>query len=279
MSSWPSLKCILLPLDGLAVVLHHRVLSLEFCWQGTPQLFTLLNHNSVVVECVFQACHFRTPELLFFSGKHDPKPPSIASMLTGSSPTLELPLTYRHGMIAGYLAPRSPFVLSVDIFFTSNYDFDSWFARDQEKIFLKNNSLMQTLMNKCSRRWNGVQAILPWGEKMASTQNFLYPANAVVFLFVASLHPKTYFSVGEKRRPDIHLISRSQAKFPLAFHAFLHSTKFTWIQKLAPELPNWMKHGNINHSCKLLKESIDNTAIQKEVRINKLEERLKRVLQ
>ena len=224
------------------------------------RLFTLLNHNSVVVECAFQACHFRTPKFLFFSGKHDPKSPSGAGMLTGSSPTLELLLTYRDGMIAGYLAPRFPFVLSVDIFLVSNNDFDSWFVRDQEKIFLKNNSLMQTLMDKCSRLWNRVKASLLWGEKMASRQNFLYPANVVVFLFVASLHPKTYFSGGKKRRPEIHLISRSQAKFPLAFHAFLHITKFTRIQKLAPELPNWMKHENINHSCRPLQESIDNTA-------------------
>ena len=157
------------------------------------RLFTLLNHNSVVVECAFQACHFRTPKFLFFSGKHDPKSPSGAIMLTGSSPTLELLLTYRDGLIAGYLAPRFPFVLSVDIFLMSNNDFDSWFVRDLEKIFSKNNSLMQTLTNKCSRLWNWVKASLLWGEKMASTQNFLYPANAVVFLF---------------------------PKFPLAFHAF-----------------------------------------------------------
>ena len=52
---------------------------------------------------------------------------------------------------------------------------------------------MQTLTNKCSRLWNWVKASLLWGKKMASTQNFLYPANAVVFLF---------------------------PKFPLAFHAF-----------------------------------------------------------
>ena len=203
------------------------------------RLFTLLNHNSVVVECAFQACHFRTPKFLFFSGKHDPKSPSGAIMLTGSSPTLELLLTYRDGLIAGYLAPRFPFVLSVDIFLMSNNDFDSCFVRDQEKIFLKNNSLMQTLMNKCSRLWNRVKASLLWGEKMASRQNFLYPANVVVFLFVASLHPKTYFSGGKKRRAEIHLISRSQAKLPLAFHAFhpyheiyQNSKIGTWATKL-----------------------------------------------
>ena len=138
MSSWPSLKCILLPLDGLAVVLHHRVLSLEFCWQGTPQLFTLLNHNSVVVECAFQASHFRTPKFLFFSGKHDLRPPSIASMLTGFSRTLELFLTYRDSRIAGYLAPRFPFVLSVDIYF--NVEQWLWFmicAGSSENFFWK----------------------------------------------------------------------------------------------------------------------------------------------
>ena len=183
MSSWPSLMWILLPLDGLAVVLHHRALSLEFCWQGTPVIHLVEPQFSSSWMC-FQASHFRTPKFLFFSGKHDPKTPSIASMLTGSTPTLELPLTYRDGRIAGYLAPRFPFVLSVDIFLMSN-NFDSWFVRDLEKIFLKNNSLMQTLTNKCSRLWNWVKANLLWSEKMASTQNFLYPANAVVFLFVA----------------------------------------------------------------------------------------------
>lgn len=75
----------------------------------------------------------------------------------------------------------------------------------KRNIFLKNTSFMQPLTNKSSRLWNWVQASVPWGEKIASTQNFLYPVNAVVFLFVASLHPKTYFSGGEKRRPEMHL--------------------------------------------------------------------------
>ena len=70
--------------------------------------------------------HFKPAIIfLFFPGKHDPKSPSGAIMLTGSSPTLELLLTYRDGLIAGYLAPRFPFVLSVDIFLMSNNDLDS----------------------------------------------------------------------------------------------------------------------------------------------------------
>ena len=66
-----------------------------------------------------------------------------------------------------------------------------------------------------------------------------YPAGASAKERVASIHSTTYFSGGKKRRPEIHLISRSQAKFPLAFHAFhpyheiyQNSKIGTWATKL-----------------------------------------------